>query len=313
MAAVFVAMFLYVAYVQLMRQPDLDRGIAQITTALYNPLLYLMVLLTLINWSIETYKWKVLTGTLEQHSFLYLFCSVMSGCSVSMVLPNRSGEFAGRILWMKPQNRIAAASASIAGSIAQWMVTVVMGIIGLVMLRSELIHRLSAWSSGVGYYSLLLFTGIAFVLAFVVYWNISWVERRLKTVAFFQKRQQVGLFLKSCSSKKMLIVLAWSIIRYAVFILQYVICLTLFGVDGPLISMMGLVAVFFLLMSVSPAIGLIDLPVRAGVGAFIMGIVSTNHLGIQATTLLIWLLNLALPSIVGMMANTRLITKSREL
>jgi hypothetical protein len=66
-------------------------------------------------------------------------------------------------------------------------------------------------------------------------------------------------------------------------------------------------------MSVSPAIGLIDLPVRAGVGAFILGSVSTNQLGIQATLLLIWLLNLALPSIVGMMANTRLITKSRKL
>lgn len=310
---VLVGLFLYMAYSQLMQQPDLEHGLRHIARAGYHPMLYVLVLLSILNWTIETYKWKLLTSSLESHSFMYLFCSVMSGCSVSMVLPNRSGEFAGRILWMKPENRMAAASASFAGSIAQWMITILMGLLGMVVLQTELYQRLPAWSSSYGYYTVMLIAGIGFLLAFTAYWNFAWLEKRLSSVAFFQKRQSVGLFLRSCSSKKLLIVLSWSLIRYAVFILQYIICLDVCGVHGNPLSMGCLIAVFFLLMSVSPAIGLIDLPLRATVATLLIGITSSNIVGIQAAMLLIWILNLAIPSLVGLLANGRFLTKMEKV
>ncbi|MFM7709376.1 MAG: hypothetical protein ACKO5C_00530 [Ferruginibacter sp.] len=309
---VLVGLFIYAAYSQLMEQPNLERGLLHIAKAGYHPMLYVVALLGFLNWSMETYKWKWLTKALESHTFGYLFCSVMSGCSVSMILPNRSGEFAGRILWMKPENRIAAASASFAGSIAQWMITILMGLLGLIVLRTELYQRLPEWFSGYGYYTVMLLAGIGLMIAFTVYWNFSWLEKRISSYAFFQKRQSVGLFLRSCSSKNLLIVLGWSLIRYGVFILQYLICLDVCGVYGNPLSMVCLIAVFFLLMSVSPAIGLVDLPLRATVGTLLIGITSSNIVGIQAAMVLIWLLNLAVPSLVGLLVNGRFLTKMQK-
>jgi hypothetical protein len=180
------------------------------------------------------------------------------------------------------------------------------------VLKTDLYQRLPEWSSGYGYYTVMLIAGIGCILAFTAYWHFAWLEKRLASFTFFQKRQSVGLFLRSCSPKKLLIVLGWSLVRYAVFILQYLICLDVCGVHGNLLSLVCLIAVFFLLMSVSPAIGLVDLPIRATVGTLLIGITSSNIVGIQAAMLLIWILNLAIPSLVGLLLNGRLLTKMEK-
>jgi uncharacterized membrane protein YbhN (UPF0104 family) len=64
---------------------------------------------------------------LEAISFLKSLKCVFAGCSITMLTPNRTGEFGGRILFLKKENRAKAISINIVGSIAQLLVTMVLG------------------------------------------------------------------------------------------------------------------------------------------------------------------------------------------
>ena len=56
----------------------------------------------------------------------------MSGLSVSLAMntPNGSGEYFGRILYVKEGNRLRAITLTLVGSISQLIVTMVLGTIG---------------------------------------------------------------------------------------------------------------------------------------------------------------------------------------
>jgi len=96
---------------------------------------WLVFALMPINWGIESKKWQLLVHHVETFSFSRAFKSVLSGCSVTMLTPNRVGEYGGRILYVKPANRIKAISLTLVGSISQLLVTMVMGSVGLLYLR----------------------------------------------------------------------------------------------------------------------------------------------------------------------------------
>ena len=56
----------------------------------------------------------------------------MSGVTVSIFTPNRTGEFAGRVLHLDAGIRIKAAIASVIGSMNQLLITIIAGGIGLI-------------------------------------------------------------------------------------------------------------------------------------------------------------------------------------
>ena len=71
---------------------------------------------------------------IQQIYFFTAYKSVLSGVTLSLNTPNRMGEYGGRILYVKEGSRLKAISLSIAGSISQLIVTLVMGCGGLIYL-----------------------------------------------------------------------------------------------------------------------------------------------------------------------------------
>ena len=96
---------------------------------------WLVIFLMFVNWGIEAIKWQLLIKHIQQFSFFRSFKSVLSGCSVTMLTPNRVGEYGGRILYVKEDNRIKAISLTIVGSISQLLVTMIMGCFGLFFFK----------------------------------------------------------------------------------------------------------------------------------------------------------------------------------
>ena len=72
----------------------------------------------------------------QQMSFGKALASVFSGCAVTVITPNRIGEYGGRILHVEPAHRIRAVSVSILGGLSQTLVTFIAGCAGLIYLRS---------------------------------------------------------------------------------------------------------------------------------------------------------------------------------
>src|ERR1044071_1101258 len=101
----------YSIYRQIIKQPDLEESWVQIRHSFESPLVWnlvLVILLMILNWAIEAFKWKLTIEKVQEISFLTAFKAVLSGLSFSVTTPNRIGEYLGRVLYMKEGKRINA-------------------------------------------------------------------------------------------------------------------------------------------------------------------------------------------------------------
>lgn len=254
----------------------------------------------LANWGIEAWKWRIQLAPLEKISFIKAFKSVMAGCSITMLTPNRVGEFGGRILYVDEQHRLRAITLTILGSISQFLVTLLVGTAALLVLKYFL-HATALFQIMPQYVSngLLIIAVVATVATLMFYLRIGWLIHLLERVKLFNKAIKYVQLLESFSIKQLLTILALSFLRYGVFILQYMLLLKVMGVEvGYGISFL-LLSVFYLVMAIAPTVGLAELPVRASASVELFKLFSDNIVGIQAAALGIWIINLVLPAVIG--------------
>lgn len=265
----------------------------------HNPAFWLVFILLPVNWGMEARKWQLLLRPLEQVSFATAFKSVLAGCSVTMLTPNRIGEYGGRIIYVKEENRLDAIPLTILGSVSQLFVTLIMGTVGLVILKyyqgDAIFKFLPSYISDVLFF--LSIAGSAFFL--LIYLRAGLIVKLLGRVKRLNKFVGHILLLKTFSRKQLLRILSLSFFRYMVFILQYILLLRVMHVEIGFVSCFWLLTIFYLAMAMAPTIGFTELPVRAAVIVEMLQPFSSNVLGMQAAALGIWLINLVLPAVAG--------------
>ena len=94
-------------------------------------------------------------------------------------------------------------------------------------------------------------------------------------------------------------ILLLSIVRFCVFIVQYLLMLHIFNVQINTIDAVSTTSVLFLVLAILPTIPMADLGMRGEAGLQLFGILTANKLGIVATTAGIWLVNLIVPAVAG--------------
>ena len=265
------------------------------------PLLLMVLLLMVLNWFWEALKWKYLLKSVQQLSFFDAYKSVLAGTTISLITPNRVGEFGGRILYVEDNNKTKAVALSMYAGLIQLWITLLLGIVGLLFLRNETAFQQSNSTFKTLFSSspLLLISSVAAVLLAAVIFRIYFFLKILMRFKWVERRLSFLNILESIESKEMLRILLLSLFRYFTFILQYWLMLKLMNVDIQPVQSFYLTAVFYLLMAIAPTIGLLELPVRASAGVVIFGFFSGNVLGIQLAVFGIWLINLVLPAIAG--------------
>ncbi len=258
----------------------------------------MVVLLMLINWSVETIKWKLAVQKIQKVDFFTAFKAVLSGVSFSVTTPNRVGEYLGRVLYMNEGNRLKAISLTIAGSISQLIVTLMMGLAGLLILRApvetnQLISSfwldILVWGVAIGVFILTLFY-------FRLSWLVSWIDR----LPGSKKWAWLIETLEKFNATLLLQLLSLSALRFVVFIIQYYLLFQLFDVNVSLWQAWWTVSVSFLILAVIPTIALFtDLGLRGKVSLMLVGMFSGNSLGIGLTAVSIWFINLIIPALAG--------------
>ena len=283
-----------------MQQPDLPQRWQHIKQSWYSVSFWLVLLLMFVNYGLEAFKWRLLLKPLEQISFFRAVKSVLAGCSITMLTPNRIGEYGGRILFVKESYRLRAISLTILGSISQLLVTIVMGTLGLLVLRFYDIR-----SHGLDFIPPILantlLVSCIFLSAFFLlfYLRIGWLIHLMEMQPILSRPLKYVKLLDQFSGKQLLRILFLSLIRYMAFILQYMLLLSVMEVEIGYLLSFWLLTVFYLIMVMAPTIGFTELPLRATASVEIFKLYSPNILGIQAAALGIWLINLVLPAIVG--------------
>ena len=287
-------------YREIKHQPDLGNAWLHIRESFHSVLIWNLagvIALMIANWSIEAIKWKVSVSAIQKVSFLKAFKAVLSGVSFSVSTPNRVGEYLGRVMYMVEGNRLKTISITIVGSISQLIITLLMGAIGLVVLRSaiEEQHLISSLWMKVILYGVFTVLIVLTLFYFRLAWLIKWVDKLPGSNRF----GYLVRALEDFNATLLLRLLSLSLCRFIIFIIQYYLLFRLFGVDISWTQTFWTVSVSFLILAVIPSFAILELVQRGFVTKTIVGLYSTNIAGIGLATAGIWLINLIVPAIIG--------------
>ena len=288
-------------YQQIIQQPDLAVRWREISQSWQKINFWLVILLMPLNWGLESIKWQVLMRRLQPFSFSHAFKSVLAGCSVTMLTPNRIGEYGGRVLFVAPENRVKSISLTLVGSLSQLLVTLLAGSIGMIYLRyfsQEVGKQITVVPDFLGNF-LIVLSIVVSILTAMLYWGISWITNWLGRFNWTKKIQPYVAAVAAFESKILRRLFVLSTVRYIVFVLQYVLMLQVMDVEVGFINSFAMITVFYIIMALAPTIGFIELPLRLSVLGLIYHLVSSNELGISAAALAVWLINLVVPAILG--------------
>lgn len=288
-------------YRQVNDKPNVDIQWQQIKHSYTSWKWWLVLCLMLVNWGIEAVKWQLLVKHLQKFSFFRSFKSVFAGCSVTMLTPNRVGEYGGRVFYIEDGNRIKAISLAVVGSISQLVVTMLMGCFGLFFLRyfSQFNHSIVSvlpqfWETIL----ISLCVGLTLILL-LFYLRLGWLVRMMEKLPALQKIVKHISVLDEFNNLQLVQILSLSFVRYLVFVLQYVLLLQVMDVQIAGWLCFCLMTIFYLVMAVAPTFGFIELPVRISASWAILKLYTSNELGVGAAGLGIWLINLVVPAVIG--------------
>ena len=292
----------YSLYVQLTRQDNLHLSLEQMGRSLRTnwPAVLLVLLLMFLNWGIEARKWQLLVRPFESFTYRKAYYSILAGVAISIITPNRVGEYGGRILFLRSGSRWKGASVTGVGSLSQFITTMLFGVIGLLYFIGRFGafpvsgQNLRVWE--------VLILGVAVVLlvaALLLYFHLDKLTGVFYRIKWLRRFRYFVRVIDTFSNRQLVHVLALSITRYLVFSAQYLILLQVLGAD--LIWWQGFLLLFliYLCLALIPTIAIAELGIRGELSIWILGLVATNHVAILAATFGIWLINLLIPAIMG--------------
>ena len=262
----------------------------------------IVVFLMFFNWLLESLKWRFLIKKIENISVLTSLRAVFSGITVSAFTPNRIGEYGGRVFCLSTADRIKAVLITVIGSMSQLLITIVFGSIGIVYVMSNYTDDFSEfWSiDGISFYVIIFVLVLLNLLLLLLFLNTSLFTVFLNKLKFLEKYHKYSEVFSFYNCSELFKVLLYSAFRYAVFTFQYYILLQMCSVNIPYTEVMFLVMSMLFIISVIPTIAITEIGVRAYVAVVILGLASVNISGILSATFLLWIINLLIPSVIGM-------------
>ena len=248
-------------------------------------LVLLAVVLVPVNWGLESFKWAELMPWGKLSSRIR---QVLYGTAWSLIGPLRLGAMVGRVAAVNPRQRGQAVRAFATASVSQWWCTITAAGLALLVagwwMLGAFVLALSAVVLGLYFgWSPAFWKWIRNTR-----WTRSWrVARRIATV---RRRRALSL----------------SILRYLVMLAQFVLLLTAFGhlshwdTADKLMAQLTGGAGMWGLTSLAPFPLLGDLGIREA--AALVALPAPNPgdtAAIVGATLTLWVLNLLLPALVG--------------
>lgn len=266
-------------------------------------LLILTIILVPINIYLEGVKWKIQLKPIENISYYKSFLSIFTGLTAGMFFPNRMGNFLGRIFMMENGDRIKAAMVTIVGGMAQMIATVSVGLIATIFFVNK--------------YLVLLTISIFLIVALLllIYFNIHVLKyfQFLIPKKFKEKTKEYFDVFSLYDKKELLKILIISFLRYFIYTFQFVLLIWAFNIPLTYLNAMIPISFTYLLMMVIPFITITEIAIRGSVSILVFekwliinGISNSLELMVFSASSLLWILNIAIPSIIGLFLIHRL-------
>ena len=260
-------------------------------------LIFIVVLMMFINWMLESLKWKFMIRKIEAISFFTSLRAIFSGITVSSFTPNRIGEYGGRVFCLEKSDRIQAVFITILCSMAQLLTTIIFGSFAFFILHEQFLED-QYFIVEISRFSLLVLfvLNILFVLA---YFNVAFLINFLLKFSFFNFLRRYINVISLFNFKDLLVTFLYSVFRYLVFSIQFLILLHVFSVDILLYDAILSAMLVFFFITLTPTITIAEIGVRGSMALLVFLKFSTNVIGILSSTFLLWIINLIIPAIIG--------------
>jgi len=90
-----------------------------------------------------------------------------------------------------------------------------------------------------------------------------------------------------------------SFFRYVVFSIQYLLVLKSFNIELSFLLTLSLIAATFFVSTVVPTFALTEITVRGVSAIYFFGLYLTDTMPVLAASLILWIINLAIPALLG--------------
>jgi hypothetical protein len=262
-------------------------------------------LLMPVNWLLEALKWQKIVSAKERLSLWTSLKAIFAGVTISSISVNRTGEFLGRIFVLKKHSFWEGAVVNLVGSYAQTWNTFFWGGLSGFILSLPYAQGLNTLNSFF-YYAFFVLLFLTLIIALFLYYKISWANQ---LVAPRHKRiRKVIDILHLVETSTLNRVLWLSAIRYFVFSSQFYLLMRGASVEINIWTGYMLISLMFLFNTIRPSIALIEIGLRSASALYIFELYYISFLGestfpqveITAVSSFIWLINIVLPSILGL-------------
>lgn len=243
-----------------------------------------LLAMTGLNWLLEILKWQRLAVLVQPTSFGQALKQSLSSLTVSLITPNRIGEYGAKALYFRRKDRSRVILFNFISNFSQMSTTILFGALGFWWVYESLpelnLKEINIMKAGL----FVLTIAIGFVIVGKM-WR-----------GFYSKLIKD---LKSVRARTLMDVFALSLLKYLVFSHQFYFLLVLFGVDLGYLECMSLLSLSYLISSLIPGFVIFDWLVKGSVAVAVFGRFGVDEILVLSITSVMWLLNFGLPSLFG--------------
>lgn len=237
-----------------------------------------IIVLMLVNWGLEALRWKISLENYEPISYKKSIEIVLSGLALNLVLPLTSGDLAARVLPMR--DKYQTISAMVLNR-------------GIMLFLTLILGGYGAWT-----FAGRLLTPSPYLIGFGAIISVC-------LILFRKRLNKFILYFKKLRSRTSLKIVTISVVRYLIFVVQIFLLLKLFL---PFISsdiIFAGIGWIFLIRSVIPVL-FGGLGVRETSGIMFFEPLVDDLTLVVAPIFIIWIINIAVPSIIGLIVFLKL-------
>ncbi len=268
-------------------------------------LILIQAVLWFLNIGLEALKWKYLLSPLANYSFSVSLKMVFAGFTAGSITPMKLGEHGGKIIYLRKEDHTSGIMASVYGSYLNTAVLLLTSFIVLpALLSKNILHIDTLNNISTVSYLLIVLAVLAGSYVLMLFFFKS-IKTRIRGSKWAVKKS----FFENFRSGRSLMLFLLTLARVLTYNIQLFVWFRFFNIACPPDIFFLLSLLYFAVITVIPAMFLLDLGIRGSVGLFIFSSQCGSPAIILAALFSLWFINVAIPVFTG---NILLILKTHH-
>ncbi len=245
----------------------------------YDYYLIFLINFSILNWYFEIKKWQFLSNQVQKTNFYTAFKQSIISFSISLLTPNRIGEYGAKVLFYDSKKRKKIFGLSLIGNISQLFTTIIFGVLALSYLFFSNNLHLNKTNISIPYF--IVATVILLAILLIIYrYKSKWIN----TINF-----NFNIWKNA---------ILYSFLRYLIFSTQFYLIWYYYytGYDNIYIA----IFLTYFISSIVPILAFLDWAVKGSVAVFVFQYLELPTEKILEIVGLMWIYNFAIPFLIGL-------------